>query len=288
MRIKKFRSNEYIRAGGVWVRNFTLNKVKPLGISHMYSNDEHHIVISNENQNRVHSNIADEKLEFNRAVIISDGHNFRWKHLLISKLPRDILVLAVHRAAKNWKLMSPELPPEHQRPINALVANNPFPEAMSDMPPMYYPTCVASSRTYYPFLKKYPGNVFVYEPIPEDEFGTEKAEKYFIDDYRNPICAAIGLAYRFGVTDLMLISCDYAFPQEKEFAEELPNGLWSYPQQLQAQEIIDANLHWFANREDEDREIRVADWSDGAKYANATYISSEEEALSFFPEEGTS
>ena len=287
MRIKKSPSkNEYIRAGDVWVRNFTKPNVRPYNISHMYSPEEHKVLMANEVKNKSFAKISDEQLHMEKVIIVSDGHSFQWKHLCLAKFPSDVFIMAINRALRNWRLMSEDWG-KNKRPINAYVANNPFPQILSCLPNhFYFPSCIASSRTNFEFLKQYSGNRHVYEPALEKVFGTEKQERYFIDDYRNPICAAIGLAYRFGVKELMLVSCDDSFPKKKDGAEQLPNGLWTYPQHLRAQEIIDANLYWLTHQEE--RKIKVADWSDGMKYTNAAYISSEEEAISFFTEEGTS
>ena len=290
MRIKKSSSgNEYVRAGDAWVRNFTKQGVASSGLTLLYAQEDFETLLANEIKNKNYPRISDEPIEMDNVVIVSDGFNFEWKHLAIAKFPSNVHILVINRALKNWKLMSRQLDDSMKRPINAYVINNPFQEAMSYLPSVhnpYFPTCVASSRTHYQFLQKYSGNKYVYEPMPLEVFGTEKQESYFIDDYRNPICAAIGLAYRFGVKKLMLISCDDSFKEQKDFAEQLPNGLWTYPQHLRAQEIIDANLYWLKYQEE--REIQVADWSDGMKHHNAVYINNEEDAISFFTEEGTS
>lgn len=290
MKIKKSPSgNEYIRAGDVWVRNFTKPNVPSLGDTALYSFNDYETLLINNIKNKNYPRISNESININKIVIVSDGFHFRWKHLAIAKFPQDVSILVINRALKNWKLMSNKLDVSIRRPINAYIANNPFQEAMSYLPGrdnQYFPACIASSRTNHEFLKKYTGDKHIYEPVPQEELGVERKEQYFIDDYRNPICAAIGLAYRFGVTKLMLISCDDSFQEQKDFAEQLPNGLWTYPQHLRAQEIIDANLYWLKYQEE--RKIEVADWSDGTKYDNAAYISNEEDAISFFTEEGTS
>jgi hypothetical protein len=104
-----------------------------------------------------------------------------------------------------------------------------------------------------------------------------------IDDYRNPICAAIGLAYRFGVQRLMLVCCDNSFDKPRDAAVQMKNGLWTYEQHLRSHDIIDANLYWLTHQKD--AEVKVADWSNGPEYVNATYISSAQEAIDFFKED---
>lgn len=291
MRIKKHNSgNEYIFAEGVWVRNFTKESLTRLNLTHMFDQSDYHLVLKNEEMNRNHPNIANERLQFEGMVIVSDGPDFENKHLFLNKLPRTVAILAINTVLSKWKLMSSKLPSSERRHINAYVANNPYKECLRFMPARdakYYPACIASTRTYYDFLKRYSGDVYTYTPTPEIAFGVSRSESYFIDDYRNPICACIGLAHQFGVTKLMLLCCDYSFKEKRDFSVQLPNGLFTYPQHIKSQRIIDANLYWLKNQEF--RKVEIADYSSGIDCTNAVYIKSEQEALNFFrgQEEGT-
>lgn len=221
--------------------------------------------------------IADENLRFKKVLIVSDGYNFNIRHQLIEKMPKDVCVLAVNGALRDWKLIG-------KRSINAYVVNNPYKESLSCLPRhKYYPVCVSSVRTNHSFVKSYKNDVYVYCPTPESSFGTEFTEKYYLDDYRSPVCAAIGLAYQFGVEKLMLMCCDESFDKERDFAVKLPNGLWTYPQHLKSRAIIDANLYWLTHQKE--KEVSVVDFSDGGDYLNASYINDEKDALNFFGEE---
>jgi hypothetical protein len=279
MHIRKHANkNEYIRAGNIWVRNFAKKSVKPFSVDHMFEKSDYERLIANETKNDNQARISDEPIILPNIVIVSDGYNFKTRHKLLTKMPSYVSVLAVNRALKNWTLFSTD---ESQRKtINAYVVNNPYEECLSCLPSQYYPVCVASSRTNYKFLEKYKGNMYLYEPTPENKFGLKKPQQYHIDDYRNPICAAIGLAYQFKVERLMLMCCDDSFDKEQDFSVQLKNELWTYPQHLRSQEIIDANLYWLTHQEEHD--VQVSDWSDGAEYTNASYISNEEEAIDFF------
>jgi hypothetical protein len=278
MRIKKTASrNEYLKAGDVWVRNFT-SPALPYAISSLYSPEDHKLVITNEEANRGRPKIAEESLAFQNILIVSDGYRFAERHKLIEKMPANVCVLAINGALKDWKL-SP------RRNINGYVVNNPYADCLKFLPARsnkYYPACVASIRTYSEFLRQYLGDSYLYCPTPEPLFGVNRAEKYYIDDYRNPVCAAIGLAYRFGVRKLMLMCCDESFDQPRDSAIQLPNGLWTYPQHIRSEAIIDANLHWLTHQEYV--EVKVANYSDGGNYKNAAYISNEQEALDYFVE----
>jgi hypothetical protein len=284
MRIKKSKNNEYIRAGGVWVRNFTKPYVSSIAISNLVGDDDYHRVIYNESVNvgSGYNSIAEEKnIRFKKVVIISNGYQFEQKHRELLDFPSDVFVIAVNGALRNWKLMSGI----RKRPINCYVVNNPYNECFTFMPhksSLYFPTCVASVRTNPEFLKKYAGNVYTYEPTPEKNFGVKsRVEKYYIDDYRNTVCAAIGLAYQFGVRKLLLMCCDDSlFEKQKDAAVQLENGLWTYPQQLKSHEIIDANLYWLTH--DKLDKVVAANYSCGPKYNNATYIDKKENALEFF------
>jgi len=278
-------NNEYIRAGDLWVRNFDKN-VKPLSLNYMFTKEDYQEVFSNTSRNVKYPQVSDELLIFDKIVIVSDGFNFSKIHHDMQDFPKDVAILTTNGALRFWELMSPKIDAENRRSINGYIANNPYKECLRYLPKkdiQYYPTCLASSRTNHEFLNKYKGDVYVYEPSPEDSFGTSRKSGYYIDDYRNPICAAIGLAYQFKVKKLMLMCCDDSFEKERDFAVQLDNGLWSYPQHLRSQEIIDANLYWIKNQED--AIVEVADYSNGSKYVNASYIKCKEEARRFFEDE---
>lgn len=291
MRIKKHHSgNEYIRAGNVLVRNFTKDCISSIQLTHMFEKDDYALVLKNQELNKNHPKISNEAIRFNNLVIVSDGYDFDNRHLFLGKLPKDVGVLVINRALLRWKLLLPTTPVDQRRSVNAFVVNNPYKECMAYTPSQdnkYYPVCIASTRTNHEFLKKYLGDVYTYSPTPEERFGFDTKEKYYIDDYRNPICAAIGLAHQFGSKKIMLLCCDNSFKDKREFSIELMNGLYTYPQHLRSEDIIDANIYWLTHQED--KQIEVANYSSGSKYRNAIYISAEEEALDFFrsQEEGT-
>jgi hypothetical protein len=290
MRIKKHEKtkNEYIRAGDVWVRNFTIPLIKPLSLTSMVGSTDYLEIIQNETLNSGKSNIAEEKgIRCQKILIVGDGYDFKNRHLEIQEFPEDVFVMAINSALREWQLMLPSIESSERRAINAYVINNPYPESMKYMPRKelrYYPTCISSARTYSNFINGYLGNLYVYDPTPEKHFGLRrKGERYCIDDYRNPICAAIGLAFQFGVKKLMLMCCDDSFEAERDAAVQLENGLWTYPHHVRAQEIIDANLYWLKKYKRE--KIETADYSNGAKYKNADYIACMEDAIKFFSEE---
>jgi hypothetical protein len=283
MYIKKHDSgNEYIYAGDVWVRNFTKKKVAPLQITSLFSQNDFRNVIENQQLNLNFPKISDETLQFDKVVIVSDGFKFEEKQSLLSDLPKDVCILATNGALNKWKLFKKDIDDDKKRSINAYVVNNPFKECFNYLPPQnskYYPVCIASLRANHEFLKKYLGDVYTYCPTFESGFGIHAAEQYFVDDYRNPICACISLAYQFGVKKLMLFCCDDSFEKSREQAIQLPNKLWTYSSLLRSQDIIDANLYWLKNQENE--EIQIVDHSSGADYKCATYIKGED-ISSFF------
>lgn len=280
MRIKKDSGtkNEWILADGLWIRNYTKLDSHPININ-KYLNQDYQLLVQNSIRNNTlnYANISDEKFFVKNVVIISDGYQFQQRHHLLSHID-DVAVIAVNRALKKWDLMSEKNP--KRKSINAYIVNNPYEECLQYLPNKYFPTCIASSRTNHQFVNNYKGSVYLYDPSPDIMFGQPHVRNYYIDDYRNPICAAIILAYRMGAEKLMLMCCDDSFENPRSGALELSNGLWTYPQQLLGHSIIDANLYWLLNQKE--KEVKIADYSNGAKYKNATYINSEEDVINFF------
>jgi hypothetical protein len=279
MRVKKdkFTKNEYIAAEGVWVRNFTKECVTPINLSPIINQSDYDLIINNESRNTSLqiANISDELIVLKNIIIISDGYKFKDRHKILAKMPLSVGIIAVNRVAAKWELGSGK----DRRPINLYVVNNPYQECLTYLPDKYFPSCVASSRTNHDFVKRYRGRKFLYEPTPSRVFGVKRNASYHIDDYRNPICAAIGLAYHFKAQKVALMCCDDSFETEREGSVKLNNGLYTYPQHIRTQKIIDANLHWLTTQEN--FEVEVRDYSSGIEYQNASYIE-EQDMLDFF------
>lgn len=278
MRIKKKHKNEYILSSlenKIWVRNFTLNAI-PVDINHLLDNDIKNI-LANEIQNNSKNleRIDTTDFKFQKCVIVSDGYKFEERQKLLSQLPKEVAILGVNDSLKKWNL-------SFKRSMNFFVVNNPYPECLNQLPikHSYYPRCIASSRTYHKFFSSYKGYIYKYSPVPQENYEFNKYNAlYKVDDYRNPICAAVGLTYHFGAKKVLLFCCDESFENERPNAEKLENGLWHYPQNQIAHEIIDANLYWL-----KEAGIEVGNYSSGPNFVNATYIS-EGGIVDFFKED---
>jgi hypothetical protein len=279
MRIKKHANkNQYILTSeNKWVRNFCINNVPFLDINNTISQKDHFIFLQNEVKNNFQKYqwIDSENIRHSDIVIVSDGYNFKEKQKILNKLPKKVTLIGVNGSLSKWENLS--------RSINYYVVNNPYKECMRYLPKRnnVLPKCIASPRTNYEFLNNYRGTKMKYYPVNEKSYTTLgiKEVKWQIDDYRNPICAAIGLAYRFDVERLLLFCCDDSFKDSRSGAINLENGLYMYKPQEIAHGLIEGNLHWLTNMEY--KKVEVRDCSSGPKYKNASYIE-EKNILSFF------
>lgn len=280
MRVKKDHKskNEYIPAGGVWVRNLTKANVTPLDINDLIDESEFPFFMQNEADNHTLqlSDINDELFSWSNIVIVNDGYDYSNLQHVIAKLPDNVKVIAVNGALAGWSLIK-----NNGKPINLYVVNNPYEECNRFMPKKnkYYPACVASKRTNHAFLKAYPGRKYIYHPSPTRGFGLPYYISRYVDDYRNPICAAISLSYLFKVEKLMLLCCDHCFEEPRPGAIS-HNDLWMYPQHIQAQEVISAMMHWLVKDE-----VRVSCYGKGPEFENAEYINNDDKAIEFFADE---
>lgn len=280
MRIKKTPDgNQYLLTGhGKWVRNFCKNTVPFVDINNTIDSKDHFVFLKNEVQNgmKKYTWIDSERFHIPKIVIVSDGFDFQRKHKLLADLPKDVSILGVNGSLHKWEL---------NKSMSYYLTNNPYKDCVKYLPRgnKTPPKCIASARTSYEFMDNYRGTKFKYYPVNEHSYATlgNKEVLWQIDDYRNPICAAIGLAYRFGVEKLLLLCCDDSFKDERPGAIQLENKLWMYPQQELAQGLIDANLYWLKNQPY--REVLIGDCSSSLRYENASYIS-EDTIISFWDE----
>lgn len=265
--------NEYVLSGDTWVRNF-INPVSPVDINVLTDSKDYNLMVENEvkNSSLDISEIDTDKTKHTKAIIVSDGYDFENKQKLLLGIPSNVVLIATNRSLAKWKI---------NKKIDYFLVNNPYPECMIAMPKhKYNPPCVLSSRTYHQFVKEYDrrgSTIYKYSPTPEKRFSSSISKSIcMIDEYRNPICAAIGLCFKFGVSKLMLFCCDSSFNSDRPSAEKINNGLWIYPQQRVAHNIINGNLYWYKKAGAE-----IVDHSSGLEYDNVPYIS-ESEIVNYF------
>ena len=274
MRIKKHsNNNKYLSTdSGIWVRDFCTSAKRYEDINHLIPQKDFPILLNNELENKKgrYPNIDNENIVMNNIIIVSDGYDFESKQEILADLPEDVFIIGTNKALKYWSLIG-------KKTMNYYVINNPYVDSMSFLPEKYFPKCISSTRTHFEFLNKYRGTKYTYFPVSEEGFsGLNLESSYRIDDYRNPICAAIGLAYKFGVQKLALFCCDNSFKDNRPSAERLESGFWTYPQQRISHELIDANLYWLSTQN-----VKICEHTNDYKFTNATYIK-EEDIIGFF------
>lgn len=271
---KKDLNNYFITEDGIWVRDYITTDSPPLDQNiDLINSKDYSIFLENETQNYKikYPSIASEKLIYPYIIITSDGFDFANKRKILGTLSKRIDILGVNNVINNWDISS------SGRPMTYYIVNNPYAECVKFFPKRvnYFPQCISSTRTFHNFLSKYTqhNNVYTYTTVKNKHYSglDQNSGAYRIDDYRNPICAAISLAYKFDVKKLLLFCCDDSFADKRPSAEQLENKLWSYPQQQISTKVIDAHLYWMKNK---DVDIRYH--SSGAKLFNASYISLED------------
>jgi hypothetical protein len=272
--IKKHRNkNEYYYTGsGLWVRNFTKKSVHAVDINNLINEKDMVIMLENEtiNYSKIPQRIDTESFSHNKIIIVSDGFNFTNNQKLLEQLPNDVTIIGVNEILKNWTV---------KNKINYYVVNNPYPECMQLLPEnlRIFPILIASTRTHTEFMNKFKNLIYSYSPTTDLYYSGQKSESdYFIDDYRNPICAAIGLSYIFEVKKLMLFCCDNVLTDQRPASEKISNDLWVYPQQRIAHELIDGNLYWLRKAG-----VMIGNYTHGIEYKNSEYIK-ENDIAKFF------
>lgn len=235
MIFKKHKNNEYslTSTSKIWVRNFACNG-HAIDINNLYKSSEIERVISNEIKNQALRIIDLEEIDFENVMIVSDGFNFLKIHELIKDMEGEFMIICVNKALKKWKI---------QKKIDYYLLNNPYEESLNFLPSKYFPPCITSTRTCTEFLKRYKGLLYHYFPTPNEKFSLTNEGK--IDDYRNPISAAISLVSGKSINKLLLFSCDDSSSTLKPgmtIANE--ENLFCYPQQLMIKEIVENQIGW--------------------------------------------
>lgn len=271
MFIKKHNNkNQYLfTESKLWVRDFTLS-ANPEDINNLWDK-EYKLILNNEMRNATFSlpAIDAEVFYYPNVIIVSDGYQFEKKQHLLDNV--NAVIIGVNRSLSKWQ----------GKKMDWYLTNNPYSSCMSYLPKNnYYPRCIVSNRTNPEFIMRYKSRLGIisrYTPVTDKVFNSNYFLKpsYYIDDYRNPICAAISLAYRWQVKKLLLFCCDDVFENERQGSIK-EGDKWMYPQHKIAKELIDGNLYWLKSQPYSD--VKIGNYS-SIDYENAENL---KEIKSFF------
>ena len=238
---KHKNTNEYLRVGNYWIRNFSGESLRPIDINNFYYNIPLQNIIDNEMRN---GNLRHPQLEpeifskYTNLLIVSDGLGFYDNHELFKSINSSTCVITVNQAARFWNA---SIFPDY------FLVNNPDDSCLVGLPIKRFPKLIASRKTSHSFLQKYKNIVCMYDAVPDDYYESHisKNSEHRLDDYRNPICAAISLANKFFHGNIFLAFCSSAYKEQREGTVEIEPGVYQYPPQKTADEIIDGNLFWY-------------------------------------------
>jgi len=281
MRIKKYKRNEYVLAQDLWVRNPYCNS-EPIDINNL-SKDELSLFMKNETENSKKKSInLDDMVDpgLRNVIICSDGYGWKSAQKILAEIPNSkAKVIGINGSLSKWELVGNLS--DKKRVMSTYVVNNPYNECMSYLPNThrYYPPLLSSTRTNPNFLNSYMERPMFYTPTKELGYsGLPREGCVILEDYRNPLCAAINYCVKMGVRKLALFCCDESFVDERPGSEKMRNGLHQYPQQIKSQKIVDAQFYWLRIKG-----VETVDCSSGTEYANAAYIKPED-LIDFFNE----
>lgn len=280
MRIKEFKKNKYIMSkDGIWVRNLC-SQFSKIDINNLYQKEKK-LWLKNEFENLKKSKLDFPDLTYDNIIICSDGYKWLEKQKILGSISNNFAkILGTNGSLSKWKMVGEKA--EIKRGMAFYIVNNPYSECLRYLPKNhnYYPNIIASTRTYPEFIENYKNQVCFYKPSEDSDFSSSPSSvNFYLDDYRNPICAAISAAWKFNAKKILLFCCDDAFEDNRSGSIKLENGLYQYPQQIMSQNIIDKQLYWLKQHN-----VEIFDHSSGIKYDNATYIN-ENDVVSFFSKE---
>jgi len=273
--IKKHKNkNKYILEDKLYVRDFTNYDCIPVDLNQLTSFEDQNVFIENEMNNFQRKYSEFELNKHEKIIIVNDGYGFQEKHLLLSQVDKDVCIIAVNGALKEWRLIKKISGLE--RSVNYYLVNNPYEECKNYIPEnhSYYPKCIASTRTNSDFLNLYKGNKHLYSPTPNNSFSSLFDYKLKVDDYRNVICAGLDISFKFNASKIFLYCCDDSFEKNKPGSISMENGLRCYPQQLISEKIIGNMCYWLKNKN-----IEIYNYSNGNIINNTTQLKNDEEFL---------
>jgi hypothetical protein len=231
--------NVYLKKDSFWIRNPNGIGSIPQDINNMYSEIEIRKNIENEIYNSKLNipNIETETFEWENVIIVSNGYGFKNDHAdLLDGFPnsRKSIVISVNNTPRFW---------ESKRLPNYYITNN-----LNDFSNFkFLPILIAGKRSDPVSIVKYKNMKYFYSHTPSNNFKSpsDTNSLLYIDDYRNPICAAISCCNHYKVKNLILAFCSEGYENKKDGMEYISDNVYMYPQQKLANSIINGMLFWY-------------------------------------------
>jgi hypothetical protein len=262
------KSQYFVTNNQKLIRNF-INQNHGYDLNNLYSAQDIKSVIINEGSIKT-MNLSgiDKENKFSATVaIVSDGFDIAKCENLINNLGRlGITVIGTNgcMTCKSRVIPSVYL-------FNSVDnVSSWFPNTLQVLPP-----CIVSVRSNPEFVKKYRSRnklMYTYVPTPNKNFGSNYFNSFYtVDDYRNPICAGINLAFRWQASRIILIAPHDLFSEERPGTKKIAQNIHIYPQQELAHSFIDGSLYWI-------KEAGIETWviSSGPKFEFATNFEPEQ------------
>jgi len=231
--------NEYMKVDNYWIRNFSKTNVVPKDINNLYDDSDIKVIIENEikNEKLTAPNLLEENIYFDDVLIISDGLGFNDHKNLLQDIRSNVCVIALNKTMVFWEAIKfPDF----------YLISSPFENCLADIPKKGYPKLIASRRTCHKFISAYRNVIYFYDPTCDDKYKSPVAKNssIYIDEYRNPICAALNCAFNFRAKNIYLAYCSDGYKAHRPGCISVDENSFCYPQQQLANNIVNANIFW--------------------------------------------
>jgi hypothetical protein len=231
--------NVYLKCDSFWIRNPNVIGSVPQDINNVYSDNEIKTYIENEIYNSKLNipNIETETFEWETVIIVSNGFGFKNNHQeLLDKFPnsRKSIVISANNTPRFW---------ESKRLPNYYVTNN-----LNDFSNFkFLPILIAGKRSNPLSIVKYRNMKYFYSHTPSYNFNSpsDRNSLLYIDDYRNPICAALSCCNNYRVQNIVLAFCSEGYDVKRDGMEYISDDVYMYPQQKLANKIINSMIFWY-------------------------------------------
>jgi len=239
------KGNQYLNVEkNIWVRNFTINNVSPIDINNLIKEEEIKTFINNELTNNMLniSKFETKDLRNKNVFIISDGFGFDDINEILQNINiENKFIILTNNSLRKWNNFDvlPDL----------FIENNPYKNALNNINSRIFPNCLLSNRIYPEFINMYKyKNIHFYNPTPSLNFNSQSSTDIsnYLDDYRNPICAALNYCFLCNAENINLLYCSEGMDKEKPASFLHNDGIhYQYNQNKSADEIINGMIFWY-------------------------------------------